>query len=328
MGAQTARWDSRAKGHFEQVAPSPIKYIEHIFYKSRGMERQLIDHRYPVQMSPSSDPLQPLERQHRITLKTLGILADFEYPTIITTKWPGMLTEDPYLAAIDGLPLVVQCSISSEDQAMLGILEPEAPSWKRRLAAMSTLSDSGVTCILRLVPYIPDLCGNLEVLLNAAHDAGVRTVQANFLKLFNAGNDRARFRQTLGYDLPDNSCVSWEQRHNFRIASLSDQKTEILKLEEICREIGLEVLSVDDFTGARNWRSCCGIDSIPGFRPAPWAYHVRGHIIKSHTSYEEYMAGLDCHWSKEFEMEWVKGRLAKAVPGIVFHADDLSYSRM
>jgi hypothetical protein len=39
------------------------------------------------------------------------------------------------------------------------------------------------------------------------------------------------------------------------------------------------------------------------------------------------MSGIDCPWEKEFEMEWNKGRLANAVPGIVFHESDLSYSR-
>ncbi|MFA7164655.1 MAG: radical SAM protein, partial [Desulfoplanes sp.] len=231
MNQQMARWQSRAKGSLSDVVPSPIRYIEHIFYKSRGMERQLIDHRYPVQIGHASDPLQPSERTHKITLKTLGILKDFEYPTIITTKWPTLLTEDPYLAAIDGLPLVVQCSISSEDQAMLGILEPDAPSWKRRLAAMETLSGSGVSVILRLWPYLPDLCGNLEYLLSSAYDAGVRTVQANFLKLFNAGRDALRFRSALGYDYAKESCLGYEQRHNFKIPGLDRQREEVLQLE-------------------------------------------------------------------------------------------------
>ena len=140
MNGQHARWRSRANGDISEVAPSPIKYIEKMFYRSHGMERDLIEMRSPVQIGHASDPLQPLEKQHRITLKTLKILGDFEYPTIITTKWPGVLTECSYLPTIDGLPLVVQCSISSEDQAMLGILEPESPSWKRRLAALETVS--------------------------------------------------------------------------------------------------------------------------------------------------------------------------------------------
>ena len=327
MNQQHARWANRAKGEISDVAPSSIRYIEHIFYKSRCMERQLIDKRYPVQIGHASDPLQPLERQHKITLKTLGILKDFEYPTIITTKWPGVLTEDPYLKAIDDLPLVVQCSISSEDQAMLRVLEPEAPSWKRRIAALETLSCSGVHVILRLWPYIPDLSGNLDVLLASAYDAGVRTVQANFLKMFNAGRDTTRFRDALGYDYSKESCLGYEQRHNFKIANLATQEHEVKQLEELCHDIGLECLTCDDLTGTRNWRPCCGLDGLPGFKPAPWAYYVNGYRITEHTDYETYMKGIDCPWSLEFEMEWNRGRLASAVPGIGFHESDMTYSR-
>lgn len=327
MQAQHARWKSRAKGEISEVAPSPIKYIEKIFYKSKGMERRLIDARSPVQIGHASDPCQPAERTHKITLKTLRILEDFDYPTILTTKFPNLLTEDPYLALMGSFPLAVQCSISSEDPAMLGILEPNAPTWRRRLAALETLTEAGATCVLRLWPFIPDLCGNLEVLLAAAYDAGVRAVQANFLKLFNAGRDKERFRAALGYDYAAESCLHYEQRHNFKIPSPVTQASEISQLEEICSEIGLEVLTCDDWTGSRNWRSCCGVDSIKGFKPAPWAYYVNGWKITEHTGFEEYMRGSDCPWHEEFEMEWQEGRLANAVPGIVFHSDDLTYSR-
>lgn len=292
------------------------------------MERQLIDARSPVQIGHASDPLQPAEREHRITLKTLRILEDHDYPTILTTKWPGLLTEDPYLALIDKIPLVVQCSMSSEDPAMLGLLEPNAPTWRRRLAALETLTGAGATCILRLWPFIPDLCGNLEALLASAYDAGVRTVQANFLKLFNAGRDKDRLRHALGYDYAAESCLNYEQRHNFKIAAPARQESEIHQLEDMCAEIGLEVLTCDDWTGSRAWRSCCGVDGIPGFEPAPWAYYVNGWRITEHTSFEEYMAGLDCPWYDEFEMEWQKGRLEKAVPELIFHEDDLTYSRL
>ena len=327
MWAQRARWKSRSQD-FSAVVPSPIKYIEKMFYKSKGMERALINMRSPVQIGHASDPCQPAERSHKITLKTLQILADFEYPAIITTKFPGLLTEEPYIGLIDKFPLVVQCSISSEDSAMLGLLEPNAPTWKRRLAALETLTGAGATCILRLWPYIPDLCGNLEVLLSAAYDAGVRTVQANFLKVFNAGRDKDRLRQKLGYDYVNESCLNYEQRSNFRIPSPAVQEAEIIQLEEICADIGLEVLTCDDWTGTRAWRSCCGIDGVKGFKAAPWAYYVNGHRIMDHCTFDEYMRGLDCPWHDEFGLEWEAGKLARALPGIAFHAEDKTYSRL
>jgi len=311
------------------VAPSPIKYIEKMFYREgSGMEVSLIKERYPVQIGHMSDPLQPIEERYHITYKTLKILQDHEYPGVITTKFPDRLALPEYLRVVESIPLAVQVSISSANDQLLKILEPNAPSWQERIAALKTLHEAGVHAILRLWPFIPDLCGDLSILLQAAKDAGVETIQANFLKLYDAGNDRTRFRQALGYDLIEKSCLQWEHRSNFEIASLEDQRREISKLECICHDVGLEVLTCDDLTGTRAWRDCCGVGGFPSFKRAEWAYFVRGHVITEHTTFEEYMQGMNCPWHAEFEAEWNKGRLADAIWNLRFHEDDKTYSRL
>ena len=148
-------------GGFNNVQPNSIRYIEKFFYKRKtGMERALIDQRSPIQIGVSSDPLQPAEKQFHITLRVLKILQDRQYPTVITTKFSNRLTESRYLEAIEGLPLAVQCSVSTEDPAMLQRLEPGAPSLEERMAALDALNEAGVHVQLRLWPYIPDLAGN------------------------------------------------------------------------------------------------------------------------------------------------------------------------
>ena len=187
-----------------------IKPIERLFGScTRSMEGQLIQQRSPVQIGPNSDPLQPCEKIHRVTLDVMRLLKDREFPMVITTKFPDVLTQPDYLKAVDGLPLAVQCSISTEDQALLSRLEPAALSWRRRLAAMSTLNDAGVHVIMRLWPFIPDLCGNMEYLLAQAKDAGVETVLCNPLKLYSAGGGRRRINEALGYDYEANSPIRY-----------------------------------------------------------------------------------------------------------------------
>jgi DNA repair photolyase len=323
-----ARWKSRAQGAFTDIAPSFIRYIEKMFYRHNDrMEGALISQRYPVQIGHMSDPLQPCEKAHKVTLKVLRILQEREYPCILTTKFPGQLTEPEYIKAIDGEPLAVQCSISNADEAVLRILEPNAPPWRDRISALKMLHDAGVHVILRLWPYIPDLCGDLRPMLEAAKDAGVRVVQANFLKLYNSGNVRGLFHRALGYDLAERSRLRWEYYSgNYQIASLEDQKREIARLENMCLSLGIQVLTCDDLTGSRAWRDCCGVGDLPGFKVAPWAYQVRGYVITSHTDFETYMQGL--HWHAEFEAEWNKGTLADAVWNLEFHDEDKTHSRI
>jgi DNA repair photolyase len=315
MNAQHARWRSRAKGDISEVAPSPIKYIEKIFYRSTGMERQLIDQRYPVQIGHASDPCQPLENRFRILEKTLRILKDFNYPVILTTKWPNLLTEDPYLNLLSELPVAVQCSISSEDQYMLSKLEPEAPSMRRRFAALKTLHDAGCHVQLRLWPYIPNTVGNIYELFRLAKESGIDIVLANFLKIYNAGKSSI----CSVIDTTD-----YIQIKNAKVLNPSMQREYIFLLEDICHEFGLKLVNADDYH--KTWQDCCGLSGY-GFKPAPWAYPVRGHVIKDHTTYEEYMHGLDCPYHEDFKLKYEGGGLTGVYRDLIFN-EDKTYTRL
>lgn len=50
--------------------------------------------------------------------------------------------------------------------------------------------------------------------------------------------------------------------------------------------------------------------------------------IQDHCTFDEYMDGQHCPWSQEFQQEWDSGKLARAVPGLVFHPEDKTYSRI
>ncbi len=310
--------------------PNSYRYIERFFFRDkRCMERELIDQRCPVQIGVNSDPLQPIEKTHKVTLRTLRILQDREYPSIITSKYPSRLLEPEYLRTLSGLPLAVQCSISSEDPAMLARLEPRAESWERRLEALRTLHEAGVHVILRLWPFIPDLSADLNNLLARARDAGVETVLANFLKIHHAGGCAQRINEAIGRDYLASTRLNYVNGGVFSIAAFQDQVRELLKLGAVCRRYDLDLLSGDDFIHTRNWRCCCGTDGLPGFEnTAKWAYYVNGWRITQHTTFEEYMRGHNCPWNAEFEQEWNKGKLERALPEIVFNRDDKTYTRL
>ena len=310
------------------VQPNSVRYIEKFFYKHKtGMERQLIDQRSPIQIGVSADPLQPIEKEDHVTLRVLKILQDRQYPTVITTKFPNRLTESRYLEAIDGLPLAVQCSVSTEDPAMLQRLEPGAPPLQERMEAMGALNETGVHVQLRLWPYIPDLAGNLETLLGMAHDVGVKDVLCNFLKVYHAGGTCERINEAIGRDYLANTHLNYHNAGLFKIASYEDQIRELAYVQWLCRSIGLNLLTCDDFIGTRNWGDCCGVGQYPGFTPSPWAYYVNGWRITEHTTFEEYISNYDCPWYDEFQTEWNKGKLARSISGLIFNDDDKTYSR-
>ncbi len=295
------------------------------------METQLIRQRSPVQIGPASDPLQAAEKTHKNTLRILKILRDREYPSVLTTKFPDMLCDPAYLRALDGLPLVVQCSLSSVNPGILRRLEPGAPSLPERLKALETLNEAGAVPMLRLWPYASDLAGSAEdigQLLALAHDSGVKRILCNPLKLYHSGGCRERINQALGRDYLTTTSLRYVNGGLFSVASYPDQIRELQKLNQLCRLHGLDLLTCDDFIHTRAWRDCCGVGDLPGFHPSPWAYYLRGYVINQLTSFEEYMGDLPCPWRTEFEEEWNKGRLSRALPELTFHEEDKTYSRL
>lgn len=59
----------------------------------RTQETQFIDWSIPLHIGGMSDPLQPIERDKRLTYKALLLLRDTQYPFVISTK--GALVADP-----------------------------------------------------------------------------------------------------------------------------------------------------------------------------------------------------------------------------------------
>ena len=306
------------------------RYIEKFFFHNKErMETELIKRRMPIQIGINSDPLQPIEKVHGVTLRTLKLLQDREYPAIVTTKYPNQLTEPTYTRVIDGLPLVVQCSVSTEDVGLLSRLEPGAPPLEERLGALKTLHEAGAHVMIRLAPYAPDLVGDVDSLLVRAHDAGVRVVQVGPLKIYHANGSRQRLNEALGYDYLQTTNLAYENCGVFSAITLEEQKNHVEQLERAAAEVGIEALTCDDVTGTRAWRCCCGTDGLKDFEAiAEWAYFVNGHRINDHCSFDEYMQGHDCPWHTEFEQEWNSGKLERALPELVFNQDDKTYTRM
>lgn len=324
--AYCSRSGLRSPGKPTGPQANSYRYIEKFFFQDkRRMERSLIDRRCPVQIGVNSDPLQPIERTHKVTLRVLRILQDREFPSILTSKYPNQLAEPEYLRTLDGLPLVVQCSISTADEDLLSRLEPGAPSLSERMEALKLLHEAGAHVILRLWPF-SDLAGDLDSLLASAKDAGVKTVLANFLKIYHAGGCRERISTAIGRDYLESTLLKYLNAGVYSIASFQDQVRELRRLHDLCGGHGLEMLNGDDLIQTRNWRCCCGTTGLPGFENvAKWAYYVNGWRITQHTPFEEYMQGHDCPWHAEFEQEWNKGKLD--LPELIFNEEDKTYSR-
>jgi hypothetical protein len=189
---------------------------------------------------------------------------------------------------------------------------------------MKILHDAGVHVQLRLWPYSIQISGPVDQLLGGAKESGCSAVLCNPLKLYHASGSRPRLKDALGFDIgPD-----FENCGVYSAPTQIAQVDALVKLQALCREVGLTLYSCN-FPRERQWRSCCAVDGLPGFEGiAKWSYYTNGWRIQDHCTFEQYMKDNDCPWHDEFEQEWDAGKLSRSIPDLVFHPEDLSYSRL
>ncbi|MBN2473312.1 MAG: hypothetical protein JXB62_01790 [Pirellulales bacterium] len=131
----------------------------------------------PAHISNSTDPLQPLEQEHRHTLYALETLAQrrHRFTTIIVlTKNPSALTDERYVRALHRLsellpnhpraewfeensypPLRVECSLAFCDEKSRKVLDPGAPSVESRMRAIRFLRKEHIPVLVRIDPLFP-----------------------------------------------------------------------------------------------------------------------------------------------------------------------------
>jgi DNA repair photolyase len=119
--------------------------------------------RAKVWISGVCDPYQPLERKYELTRKCLEILAQHDWPVVIQTRSQLVLRDlDIFKAARF---FEVGLSITTADDHMRKLFEPNAPPIVERLRALDELHRAGIKTYAMIAPLLPgaeDLPGCLE----------------------------------------------------------------------------------------------------------------------------------------------------------------------
>jgi DNA repair photolyase len=81
------------------------------------------------------------------------------------------------------IPSMVSLTITTDDEAVARVIEPNAPSPSRRLKAVETLIAKGVATSVRIDPIIPFVNDNAESLMKTLAVIGVKHVTASTYKV-------------------------------------------------------------------------------------------------------------------------------------------------
>ncbi len=153
-------------------------FIERLLYDVK----HVIDPRFHVDLSTSSDPYPPEEEKHMLTRIALGILVKHGIKVLIITK--GALVKRDVDLMLKGR-VAVTMTITTMDKSLAAKLEPGASPPRERIEALKTLHRAGVPVGLRLdpiIPYLNDDVHSVREVLEAAYEAGVRFVVTSTYK--------------------------------------------------------------------------------------------------------------------------------------------------
>ncbi len=127
-----------------------------------------------------SDPYIPLEEDLRMTRGALELIRFYGFGVAIQTKSASILRDLDLLTAINQrTKTVVQMTLTTQDDALCRILEPNVSLTSQRVAALKAFRDAGIPTIVWLSPILPflnDTEENIQGILDNCIDAGVKGI--------------------------------------------------------------------------------------------------------------------------------------------------------
>ena len=156
-----------------------------------------------IAIGTNTDPYQPIEKTHEIMRECLKVLRDFRHPVAIVTKGTLIERDIDILSDMAWQGLVrVGVSITTLDADLSRKLELRAPTPRRRLATIRSLSEAGIDTRLMTSPIIPGLTDTeVEALLRAGRNAGA--IAASWVMLRLPLEVAPLFREWLEQHFPD-----------------------------------------------------------------------------------------------------------------------------
>lgn len=106
-----------------------------------------------VWISGVCDPYQPLEAKYKLTRQCLEILVQNDWPVTVQTRSPLVVRDIDILK--EGKDFEVGFSITTADDAIRVLFEPDAPPIKDRVKALEELHKAGIRTFVMIAPMLP-----------------------------------------------------------------------------------------------------------------------------------------------------------------------------
>ena len=126
------------------------------------------------------DPYLHIEENLKLTRKCLELIDQYEYGVAVQTKSTRVLRDMDLLKSInDKTKAVVQMTMTTCDETLCKILEPNVSTTKERFETLLQFKEAGIPTVVWLTPILPfinDTEENIRGILGYCVEAGVKGI--------------------------------------------------------------------------------------------------------------------------------------------------------
>ena len=190
-----------------------------------------------------SDPYMHCEEELRLTRRCLEIIRQYGFGAAVQTKSDRILRDIDLLDEINNsAKCVVQMTLTTYDDDLCRILEPNVCTTKRRIEVLEKLQERAIPTIVWLTPILPfinDTKENISSILNECARVGVKGVIDFGMGLTLREGDREYYYAALDRHFPGMK-ERYIRRYGDAYELPSPNAGELKKIfHKICRDNGM-----------------------------------------------------------------------------------------
>lgn len=190
-----------------------------------------------------SDPYIPLERELKLTRQCLEIVERYGFGATVLTKSSDVLRDLDLFRSINSKSnAVIQMTLTTYDETMCKIIEPNVSSTKERFEALKIFRDNGIPTVVWLDPFLPfinDTEENIRGLLDYCVKAKVKGIICFDIGLTLRSGNREYFYKQLDRHFPKlKEKYIGSYGNSYEITSRNRDK--LMKIiTDVCRKNGI-----------------------------------------------------------------------------------------
>ena len=196
-----------------------------------------------IGMGAMCDPYMHCEENLKLTRKCLEIIDHYEFGATLITKSDRILRDLDLLKSInEKSKCVVQMTLTTYDEDLCKIVEPNVCTTKRRAEVLQILHENGIPTVVWLAPILPfinDTRENLEGILDYCIDAKVHGIICFGMGVTLREGDREYFYAALDKHFPGLR-EKYHYKYGYAYDVRSGDHNELMKiLHGRCEENGI-----------------------------------------------------------------------------------------